>query len=359
MSSSFDIAPEEHRGGRGFGLLEVLVALTVGAVLLVAAMSMLTSNLRVYREQEMMSRLQEDMRFTMDQLLYDLRMAGYVGCSHLPEMVQNVVKNTPEWANLTPTNTLQAVEGNSGTREWVPGNDSSYLGNILSNTDGVAVRYLQPVRVVINGAMSSATAPVPVDGINFELMENSLAAIADCRGADVFVVSDVTGSGALEHGTSVNERASFSISYGDRAEIYRYISRRYLVEQRSGEQPSLYRYEYNVDTADSDGDGDTTESIYYGAALVEGVENMQLAYLSEGGNAFEDANSVSDWSNVTAVRLVLLLRTLQEDFQLTEDSNTYTLLGGTSVRGYSVAAQNDHRRRRVFSTTVQLRNRSG
>src|SRR5690606_30799930 len=41
--------------------------------------------------------------------------------------------------------------------------------------------------------------------------------------------------------------------------------------------------------------------------VAEGVQDMQLQYLSVGGVAYQDANAVGNWGEVTAVRVVLTM----------------------------------------------------
>ena len=73
---------------QGLTLLEILIAMSVGLLLLLGATSMFVSNKRIYREQQIMAHLQENMRFTAETMLYDLRMAGYVGCANNFDVVQ-------------------------------------------------------------------------------------------------------------------------------------------------------------------------------------------------------------------------------------------------------------------------------
>ena len=339
--------------GAGFSLLEVLVALVLGLVLLAGAIGMFISNRRIYDEQQMMSELQENMRYTADTLLYDIRMAGYVGCVNDPDAVQNGIRGTPDWADVSGGTVLEGVEGNGGQKVWQPGNDSSNLGSIVNNTDGIGVRFMQPAGVQLTADMASVSAPVAVSG-GGRLSRFEVLAISDCQRAELFAVSNNPSGNSLKHEVSANASANFSKAYGMDAELYRFVARRYLIQNSDGE-PALFRYEYAQDVDDTDGDTDTSEFLYHGQSLVSGVENMQLAYRS-GSGAFQAANRVTDWGAVDSVRLVLLFRTTHENFQLAQDSNRYTLLGSAADRGYRTAAPQDHRRRRVFSTTVRIRN---
>ncbi|MHB9119599.1 MAG: PilW family protein [Burkholderiales bacterium] len=91
-------------------------------------------------------------------------------------------------------------------------------------------------------------------------------------------------------------------------------------------------------------------------AILEGVENMQILYGvdtdgDKSANKYLSANllSAADWLNVVSVRISLLLRTL--------DDNITTAKQVYSYNGTSNITAPDYRIRRVYETTVTLRNR--
>jgi type IV pilus assembly protein PilW len=99
-------------------------------------------------------------------------------------------------------------------------------------------------------------------------------------------------------------------------------------------------------------------------ALVPGVENMQILYGEDTGaqpfttnpdgsiDRWVGAGSVSNWDNVLSVRISLLLRTDDRVGQ-TKDTRAYAM-SGTSVS----APGNDTRLRRVYTSVINLRNRT-
>jgi type IV pilus assembly protein PilW len=95
------------------------------------------------------------------------------------------------------------------------------------------------------------------------------------------------------------------------------------------------------------------------AAIIEGVENMQLLY-GEDTNAADSvtnatkyvtAGNVTNWNDVVSVRLGVLVNS-QGDISTSDDGFAYDLQGQTQI-----AAANDHMRRRAYSATVVVRNR--
>jgi type IV pilus assembly protein PilW len=102
-----------------------------------------------------------------------------------------------------------------------------------------------------------------------------------------------------------------------------------------------------------------------GLNLVEGVENMQVLYGYDAdmtaanpkgdgvANYYVKGNAANlpkgeDWAKVVSVRISLLLQTVEDN--IASEQLPYTYNGGTVVAG-------DRRIRRVFTTTIALRNR--
>ena len=109
-------------------------------------------------------------------------------------------------------------------------------------------------------------------------------------------------------------------------------------------------YAFAVDAA-------TTELTMNGIPLIDGVESMQILYGVDTNSdsqvdAYQNVVAASDWDQVVAVRIGLLLRTLEEIPKGDLDTGTY------NVNGTVVDPVDDRRLRRVFTTTISLRNRS-
>ena len=62
---------------RGFNLLEILVALSLGAFVLAGMIQIYVSNQYSARYQQGLSQIQEQGRFALDVIARNLRMAGY------------------------------------------------------------------------------------------------------------------------------------------------------------------------------------------------------------------------------------------------------------------------------------------
>ena len=94
------------------------------------------------------------------------------------------------------------------------------------------------------------------------------------------------------------------------------------------------------------------------------MEQIQYQYgidANDDGLAeqFVSATNVTDWDEVIAVRIDMLVRTPNEDDQYPGDNTNYTLASGTVDNGlaYTVPTAAKKFRRKQFTKVVQIRNR--
>jgi len=73
----------------GVSLIELMVALLIGAFLLAGAVTMFGKTRDLYRTNETAARLQETARFAMSTIEADLRMANYWGLNSRPDLIDN------------------------------------------------------------------------------------------------------------------------------------------------------------------------------------------------------------------------------------------------------------------------------
>lgn len=68
---------------RGFGLVEIMVALVLGLVVSLGIIQIFTASRGTFVAQNASARMQEDARFVLSKMLQELRMAGMYGCLQL------------------------------------------------------------------------------------------------------------------------------------------------------------------------------------------------------------------------------------------------------------------------------------
>ncbi|MFA5939419.1 MAG: PilW family protein [Sinimarinibacterium sp.] len=69
--------PKEALQSRGFTLIELMIAMVLGLVVIAAIGSLFLSSSRSFREDEQVSRTQDDLRFALAQISQDAEMAGF------------------------------------------------------------------------------------------------------------------------------------------------------------------------------------------------------------------------------------------------------------------------------------------
>ncbi|HTT09204.1 MAG TPA: PilW family protein [Gammaproteobacteria bacterium] len=349
------------RHSAGLTLIEVMVSIVIALILMAVTVSIFVGNKRSYNEQEEMSRLQENARFALDMLTRDIRLAGYVGCSHDGTAVHNHTATAYDFVNV-----IEGWESSEAGGKWHP-TTAAAPSAVTGGGDGITVRYLDTDMLNVNADMSgdlnavvSVTAPTSSKVVN----AGDVIGVSDCVSTDIFAVSGVTAPGAypgtmlIQHtgGSAVNDGVC-SAAAGALCESYKDP---FALVSRGG-----YR-EYHYYIGDDDCDNTTADATGArnlcravgggaGAPLAEGIEHMEILYGEDTSgdkiaDVYQQADAVTNWANVVSVQIGLVARTPQP-YGIDIDGKTYTVLNGT------YGPMNDRYRRRVYTTTVQLRNR--
>lgn len=368
---SIQIDGREKSRNHGFTLVELMVAMTIGLIILAAVATIFATSRSTYVLEEGLSRVQEAGRFGAEFIATDLRMAGYIGCANAnTTTVQNNLNSPTSFG----TNDVMgqyvygyAYTGNgtgNALTDWtpaLPGSPYFSNGDVMANTDVVVVRRASETGVTLGSAMPNTSADLNIASNPGGLAQFDIVMISDCANADIF---QITGPASLAGGTTNmthnagvgspgNATKPFSKSYGPDAQVMKLITRVYYIGKRTGaaasDPPSLFRKEMTAATSPP---VSTQE-------LVEGVEKMKVVYGVDTDlapdntpNIYKTANNVAanEWSKVISVRLGLLVRTTSKVDQ-TADTKPYTLVGQAIGAPF-----NDNFRRQVYTSTVQLRN---
>jgi len=381
---------------RGLSLVELMVAITLGAIILAGAITLFVNNRDTYKTTNELSRLQETARYALSMMVRDIRMAGFYGCA---DRVDTVTDNNAAAAGdlWNPANPVEGWDGGVAGNflpSNVPGSGfGSVVDDVADNpgaTDGdngqvlalggivpdsITLRYLAGNMGDSVGAAGTLDNQVTADVLNgagvtitvdstLGFTQDQVAAIADCGGSDVFQINAAT--------TATTVRAS-NLSRGYNASarpmIAPFVGIRYYIgangrspDPVNDPYPSLYR---TVVTTPAGG-GALTES---NQELFEGIESMQILYgVDTGGDGVPDsytragvapldAANLGNWANVVSVRVSILVRTIDQQGRDT-DGATYTVNDHDDNPLPRFNPVDDRRLRRVFTTTAMMRNLS-
>lgn len=379
------LARTETRGGprraAGFSLIELMIALVIGAALLAIVVRMVASTLATYRSDEYLARLQENARFALEQISFNGRMAGFSGCARTINNLLDTSSSAyePTLYDLLPLNPGDPPRSVSGWEydNTADGDDYTIAtldpagvalntwndpaGNDLVNdlqnlvvpgTDVLVLKHAEQVLGVgADGNTPADAASITLSGAS-GVDQDTLILVTDCQGSDLFQNRAADNASTLSRGSggspgNVPPSTNLSHAYSSDMEIYTFEVIVYYVGRGASGEPALFRRSYA-----SGGSGNTQE-------IVEGVENLQVIYGEDTDNdsladLYRIASDVDDWGKVVALRVGLLLRTV-ESGRLENDARVYDLLG-TNITPPAVDAR---RHRRVFTTTIALRNRVG
>ena len=353
------------RSAAGFSLVEIMVAMLVSLFLLAGVFQLYLGNQQTSRLGSGVGDLQQTGQFALDELAGNLRMAAFQGCADA-----NAVGVTANILALNaPILPLPTDPGSIGGFE-VAANGTWTGGAAPANWNGAVPRPLSDVlqvqggsRAVVNLAstMSSDSAQVALAGNPDNIVAGEMVLVADCRAADLFRVTSVTGGLTLVHTTSDNSSASLSKAYAhtglNAAQAARFNSWVYFVRD-SGRNAADGSDIFSLFRLDTSRTGQTAQE------LVEGVEQLQVLYGERIGTQdirYRAAPNVVNWGQVVAVKLALLVASRDPVLDVADATAGYALLDQTAAKtgtsGATITYANDRRLRRVFSATVNIRNR--
>lgn len=317
---------------KGFSLVELMVAVTISLVLLVGLIQVFISSKRSYLIQDSIARMQENGRYAVELLNDDLRLAGYLGgnadvttitgsASPVVPDGSCVGNGDNQWGRMIARGIFGIDDALTGYACIRAGGNSPQPGDYLSG-DVLTVRYAKPTRLQ---AANSATSrgyylkSSPMDG-QIELVNSRDRAI------DSFFTP----------------LSDMPVTF-NKLEAYTYYSGHQESDCNGNAVavPALYRLALSTD-----GTPRREE-------IIRGVENLQVQYGVDSDNdgspnQYENADTITDWRTVRAVRLWFLIR---DECPSTAYQNT-----NTYVMGDSNLVANDNFRRHLYTTTVMLRN---
>ena len=333
---------ETKKQNAGFGLVEILIALVLGLILTLGMTNVFLSSKQAYRTQDALSIIQENGRYAMEVLSRNIRMSGYQGCGNLAAVVPNVL------ATSMPGNgtfsSSQAVRGyetsgdlSSTTTTFSPSYGISSTSDdptgpngekVIPGSDVITVSRAERIDSCggnLKTAMTSDSDSLTVNGdSSCALSTNDYVLVTDCETSDLFRITGVTKGSSevqIDHGSTSNKSARLSKPYSTDAEVFRFIHSDYFVAQNSFGQPALFVRE----------NGGTPQE------LVDGVKELQLQYGEDtnsdlAADQYINGTTVSDWANVTSVRMILTLVSKSRNVTIDRKEMTQTMTATVGIR---------------------------
>ena len=332
------------RSQQGFSLVEMMIAITIGFIIVGAIGYLYLGSRQSFRTTDAMSRIQENARYALQTMAHDVRMAGYVGCGNLQYMAVNTIANPPVPA-FTSATAVIGFDSGAGA--------ASYGGIARPTGDVIQVMAAFGGGVNLTGNLTPSNANAQVGpGNPYGFKQGDVLTVTNCTNADVFKVTNVPGSSGtvtLTYGLGSNTTNRVSGTYGADAFVMKADQYTYFIGTNLSGGRSLYRSTLNDGTVE----------------LADNVWDMQVVYgydTNGVGTAdkYYTAASVPAWTNVVSARISLLMVSAEN---VLSGPQTYQYFGDTATSLSAItpaaAAVDRLRLHQVFTTTVGLRNRLG
>lgn len=361
---------------RGLTLVELMIALTLGLIVIAALVAVFMGSNRNFRQNEALATVQDNARFALDALSRDLAMAGYWGGVRAIDAEISVRVSAVAAAAVAKA----SASGDCGPATQPAGshwlfevgtplvfrnhtlgtatisNDFRCLlpANIQPDTDVLMIRRASAVDALLGTGLTDKRFYVKTNR-NIASLFRATSATFDPTGP-----LDCPDSTGLSTACKPTETTPTQQVYAYTPQIY-YI-RKWLRVPPSASLP--------------DGDGlpilcrrylnDTDTTLDYPAmvedCLAEGVENLQIEWgISSDGSTVQNyvSNpSVEQLLQARTARIHILVRSTSKNVQASNDTKTYVLadLGATTPWTPPADTPPGPVLRRAFTTTVQLKN---
>ena len=295
---------------QGLTLMELLVAITIFAIITVSVFSLFMNTSRTYNEDEKFARMQENGRFALNIIASDLNMVDFWGEMLTPEFINTggVTFTTDCDIDLDePDTALRYYDGSSSFDPTACA--ANTVGDLKAGTNALAIKR------VANAASATVT-----DG-------------------PVYLRTNGFDGAFIDDAATVAATAEYS--------DWLYTASLYFIKEDGG-VPYLCPATTNGGTAFAAiaNAGDD--------CMAEGVEQLHVEFgidLDNDGVANRYLSDIvdTDAATVVTVRVYLLLRS-KDGIVGNTNTKTYNLGNLTPI------TVNDNFYRRVYSTTVTLRN---
>lgn len=362
-----------HKQQNGLTLIELMIAIVLGLILVAGVIQIFVTNKQTYRVTEAQSRLQDNARFALEILTRDIRSTGYSGCRAIEKMNINQIANAPIPSPMSVNTIITGSDADSATT-WSPSTPAELGTTVIGGTDVITLQRGTSCGATLTENIGSSDGEIPVVLPNScKISEKDILMIADCEDGHIFRVTSINDnsgstSQAIGHNSTLNQTDNFCKSYpasdpddpspapsvcltGESkqynydAEVFKFSAITYFIKLGHNGEPALWSYDQTTAT----GANNPSE-------LIEGIENLQVLYGADDNDddivdryvTAKVINDANDWDKVISAQISILAQTL--DTNLTT-SNQSVEFNGSTIAG------TEGRLRRVFSSTIAIRNR--
>ena len=377
------------KANSGISIVETLIGLMLSLIIIAVMGGTYLSNKRTFRTTNQVARIQENARTSMEIMMTDLRMAGYMGCNS--DMRNLLDTSDPGYSPelFDPTRAISGWEftgtgpGESYTMttydpatasasDWASESgaalNTALDGLVVPGTDVIAVKRLEGPIVATpanNNNINNNNL-----GLNqtSNVAQDSIVLVTNCKGGDLFMNvsnSNATtmskgGAGGHTPGNATGPANKWRNKWQSTDEIYLLSSSVYFIGIGANGNPALFTLPFDQGVS---GLGAPLE-------LVEGVENMQVLSgedldADKIADRFLPLDEVTDATQVVSARITFMFRTLEETVDVVDATSRFDMTNGIAIQpsasptadSTTVDPLDDQHIRYVTGSTIHLRNR--
>lgn len=352
-----------HRCIRGFGLLELMIAMALGLIVVAGVIVIFVAQRQVYNNSSAQSLIQDSDNAIAAVVMPVVRGAGFMGCGVIGNGV--IAYNSGAATPLT-FNTSSSVQGFTGTlpasltddaaddatsSDWTPALDSS-ISTASNGGPEQGSDVLVLIGAVPNATPIGVTAPIvgnPItvnDSTQLAAINGGgpqMVAVSDCVKSSVFMATGITGNSV-----AFSSGPSNTPSYQAGAQLIPVQQTVFFVAHGDGGQSALWEGVMTIPAG-----GTAANATWQMSQMVPGVTAMKVLYgigSNETATQYVDASLVSNWAQVTSVKLAFLVEGGIGSATLPGTAWSYQLFGNT------ISMPADTRMRHVFYMTINTRN---
>lgn len=368
---------ESRKKHKGFTLIELLISMTLGVFVTMGIYQLFFSTKQSLTFLNAQSRMQEDARYAFSFIASKLQQAGELGCQVVTEDTVDVLVNTASDNTFRPWRIIEGWEADEtgyddaystklndtviyahSNAHWTTSGNAELNSGIKSKrkSDILRIWYALPKKTKLTTVNSGILTFPGMDLKRGDILvindcsRIKLVQVCACDTADTTACSSNDSRADLVNCSSTSP-ANQSSDLGDinigTAEIRILEESVFFVGKRGDNRynlPSLYWKNLG-----------NNATLGNKEEILEGVESLQILYGQDTdgdkvANYYMPANSISDWGNVISLRISLLMISRGKNLVL---GNPNVILNNHPI----TIEDNDHHLRKVFTTTIALRNR--
>ncbi len=304
-----------HFRQRGFGLVELMIALVLGLMVIGGASSVFLSNKQSYRSNSALSQVQESSRIAFELLARDIRQAGLSACGNSTRIANTL--NDPAgcwWCGFT--NAVLGFEGDQNSAVAFGAGDAARV----NGTDAIQLMGVADMGLTITDHQPTA-ARFFIDTATADLQSGDIIMVCDPDHAAIMQISNYNpsnvtvvhnvGNGVVTPGNcnvSLNFPTDCSTNctaagggncyeFGSNSTLAKMTAMEWYIGNNPQGGRSLYKLSLG---SNASGDAETNAQ-----EMVRNITDMQLQFLWNNNYVAADDPLITDWTRVAAVRLTL------------------------------------------------------